>query len=379
MATPLETFTHALLARHGAIVDAAAGGIDVVSGPALAASLGLAEFQRLVFTHGAGRSGEAHPPASRVALHVDYDSPLVERMGPLVERLGRIAWLSPRMPAFKPIDAVTQVERALTLHNGVVRVRGCEPATAVRLGIFFEYELLADEREGGLTQVWITPETRSAPRMAGWAPDADGRGGALTTPAVPDGRDAVLALPWPLAAATARAALGPVVNDFVERLGRRRDRDARRLREYSVDIDRAIRAKIARAGASEQAITRERDRLEATWRSYQSRLGEVADRYRLRVRLVPHGAIACALPGFHIHARFMRRTAASDVTLSWNAVDGLLEARACDGCETPTRNAWLCDHRVHFLCATCFAPCARCQKPFCRACHARCPRGGCRG
>lgn len=295
----------------------------------------------------------------------------------LVDDLGRIALRSCDVPAPKPIDAAAQVERALTLHNGVVRVRGCEPATAVRLGVFFEYELLADEREGGSAHVWITPATRSVPRMAGWSP-TDVEGSASPHAVISfDGRESMLALPWPLAFAAARATLAPVLDDFVERLGRRRDRDARRLREYSLDIDRAIRAKLSRAGANEDAQGRERDRLEATWRSYRSRLGEVADRYRLRVRLVPHGVIVCALPGFQVNVRLMRRTASSDVTLAWNPVDGQIEARACDGCEAPTPGAWLCDDRVHFVCASCFAPCPRCHKPYCRACRQECSRRTC--
>ncbi len=377
MPTPLERFTRTLLSRHGAIVEAAPGGLDVVTGPALAARLGLAEFQHLVFTPDSARPDEPGRPRHDAALRVDYDTPLVDRMGQLVEGLGRVALRSYDAPAPKPIDAAAQVERALTLHNGVVRVRGCEPATAVRLGVFFEYELLADEREGGSAQVWITPATRSVPRMAGWSPN-DVDGSAPPHAAVSfDGRDSTLALSWPLAFAAARAAMAPVIDDFVERLGRRRDRDARRLREYSLDIDRAIRVKLSRAGANEDAQRRERDRLEATWRSYRSRLGEVADRYRLRVRLVPHGVIACALPGFHVNVRLMRRTASSDVTLAWNPIDGQIETRACDGCEAPTPGAWLCDDRVHFVCARCFAPCPRCDKPYCRACRQGCPRNAC--
>ena len=377
MAPPLEKFTRALLSRHGAIVETAAGGLEVVSGPVLAASLGLAEFQHLVFTPDSVGPDETGRPRHDAALRVDYDTPLVERMGQLVDNLGRIALRSCAVPAPKPIDAAGQVERALTLHNGVVRVRGCESATAVRLGLFFEYELLADEREGGSAQVWITPATRSVPRMAAWSPDDVDVSESPQAAISFDGQASILALPWPLAFAAARATLAPVIDDFVERLGRRRDRDALRLREYSLDIDRAIRAKLSRAGTNEDARRRERDRLEATWRSYRSRLSEVADRYRLRVRLVPHGVIACALPGFHVNVRLMRRTASSDVTLAWNPIDGQIEARACDGCEAPTPGAWLCDDRVHFVCARCFAPCPRCQKPYCRACRAGCSRSTC--
>jgi hypothetical protein len=47
---------------------------------------------------------------------------------------------------------------------------------------------------------------------------------------------------------------------------------------------------------------------------------------------------------------------------------------SCDGCAAPTLSAWLCDDRVHHLCAACFAAADVCHRPFCRACHRACPK-----
>lgn len=366
MATSLEPFIRDLLSHHGAIVEPSAHGLDVVAGPALAAELGLSEYQRLVFTP------EADAPDAPDAMRVDYDAPLLERMGRLVNRLGRIAFVECPAPPLKPIDAAAQIERGLALQNGVARVGGCEPAASVCVCVFFEYELLADEREGGLTRVWINPDTRSVPRLTAWPAEAD-----LIDQAPPVAAGPMLTVPWAIGLAAARAAIAPTIDDFLERLARRRDRDARRLREYSLDIDQAIRAKLARSGASEDARRRERDRLDATWRSYRTRLDEVADRYRLRVRLVPRGVLACVVPGYHIAVRLMRRTATSDVIFSWNAIDARVDTRCCDGCHAPAPTAWLCDDRVHYLCGRCFAACAHCGKAYCRACHRTCPRPSC--
>ncbi len=367
MSTSLESFTRTLLTRHGAVVEATGNGLDVITDPALAHALGLSEYARLVFTTREHTISETH---------VDYDAPLVERMGALVGGLGRVGVVSCDVPPPRPIDAAAEVERRITLLNGVARVREVEPAVALRLGVFMEYELLADVREGGLLCTWITPDTRSVPRMAGW-PDL-GRAPDLDAPVLSaDGPDSAVSVPWTIALASARVSLTATVDGFLESLTRRRDRDARRLREYSIEIDRAIRAKLLRPGASDPVRRRERDRLEATWQSYRSRLADLADRYRLRVRLVPIGVVACLVPGYRIRVRLMRRTTTSEVVFAWNAIDGRLETRGCDGCDTPTPQAWLCDDRVHYLCDACFAACAQCGKPFCRACHRACPRKTC--
>lgn len=367
MNTLLRSFTHALLVNQGAIVDIADQGLDVIAPPSLAERLGTTEYTRLVFaTDGSRRDG-------RSELRVDYDAPLLERMGTLVGGLHRVAWLPCDVAPPRAIDAEEAVARAVTLHNGVVRVITSEPVSVVRLGVVFEYELLADMREGGLTCVWLTPETRSVARMTRWPnlrqlQDRPASG----PPAPPPAR--LPPVPWAMALAATRTALASTAGGFLESMTRRRQRDAGRLREYSLEIDRAIRAKLARRGTSDASRQRERDRLDATDRAYRTRLADLADRYRLQVRLLPVCILASPVPGVRIDVRLMRRTASRTVSLSWNAVDQRLETRCCDNCDSPAASAWLCDEQVHYLCPACFAPCGTCGKPFCRACLRGCGR-----
>jgi hypothetical protein len=219
---------------------------------------------------------------------------------------------------------------------------------------------------------WVNPATRSTASFES----------RIDPTSLPDDPDAAKAsdrtdgstAAWPLAVASARARISPGIADFLERLRRRRERDVRRLREYYEEIDLEIRRKLSRPRLDDDLRRRERDRLDATHRAFHTRGAEVADRYRVRLRLSPIGVWVCRLPAYYINVKLMRRNAAADAVFSWNPIDGRIEPRACDGCLAPTDSAWLCDDAVHYVCADCLAACRKCGRRFCRACMRACPR-----
>lgn len=363
-ASPIRAFTRDLLLNAGALVATRGSGLDVVADATLSARLGLTEFQPLAFT------SDADGPAD--ALLVDYDSPVFDKLRSLVDALGRVTFVDSPAVVLKSIEPVAELARVLTLQNGVLRGATTTSADVVYFRFTFEYSLLADERAGGLTHVWVNPATRSVPRMAQWSGSSDQNDFDDTTP--PLAADGTLELPWPLAGAAATAALAPTVAAFLDGLRRRRDRDVRRLREYYIEIDQAIRRKLEGARPHGEVRPREIDRLEATARSYQARLVDVADRYRVRVNLRPVAVLACRLPTQRVTARLMRRNTTTEAAFSWNPFDARIESPCCDGCNTPLATAWLCDDRAHILCESCVSPCGQCGKAFCRACHKRCPK-----
>jgi hypothetical protein len=351
-----------LLTRGGAIVDSGPGQtLDVMAGPALRGVVGLREFERLSFE-----------PGVDGATFIDYDASLVDRLAAVVNGLGRVARVQAPPVARKPIDAAGAIDRGVTIHNGVHRYHSHAAVDVTYVGATFEYTVLADERMGGVVTTWVNPVTRSTasfesridPTLLHDDPDATSAWERT------DGSTA----PWPLVVASARARIAPGIADFLERLGRRRDRDLRRLREYYEEIDLEIRRKLSRPRLDDDLRRRERDRLDATHRAFHERGPEVADRYRVRLRLSPIGVWLCRLPAYYINVRLMRRNAAADAVFSWNSIDGRIEPRACDGCLAPTASAWLCDDAVHYVCNDCLAACRQCGRRFCRACMRACPR-----
>ncbi len=351
-----------LLTRAGAIVDPGAGQVlDVMAEPALRGVLGLREFERLSFE-----------PGVAGATFIDYDASLVDRLAAVVNGLGRVARVQPPTVARKSIDAAAAIDRGVTIHNGVHRYHSHAAVDALYVGATFEYTVLADERMGGVVTTWVNPATRSTASFESRIDPTlllDDQDAANVSERI-DGSIAT----WPLAVASARAQISPGIADFLERLGRRRDRDVQRLREYYEEIDLEIRRKLSRLRLTDDLYQRERDRLNATHRAFHARSAEVADRYRVRLRLSPIGVWLCRLPVYYINVRLMRRNAAADAVFSWNPIDGRIEPRACDGCLAPTASAWLCDDAVHYVCDDCLAVCRQCGRRFCRACMRACPR-----
>jgi hypothetical protein len=278
------------------------------------------------------------------------------------------------------MDAEEVVTSAITFTNGIVRDCRADSGHAHYAGFVVQFELRADERIAGITEVWVNSATRSVPRHEGLMTQLLSRpDDAVDGVPEPVARETVRALAadaWTRAATVAQTRVELLLQDAMASLRRRRDRDFSRLREYYEGIDQEIRRRARRAMArcDENALKAETSRLEATAQAFRGRIAELIDRYRVRVRVEPLAAVMTTLPVHHVTARIHRRSASRTIALAWNAVDRALELPACDGCGIGVQTVTLCDDRVHMLCDTCWCECATCGRSFCRACHDVCPR-----
>jgi hypothetical protein len=371
VASALRDFTARLLARGGALVEHDREDMVAVIPFSLAKELQVEEYERLAFDR------RMAGPHARV---VDYDSPLLERFGRVVTTLGQIAYVPPPPITLKSIDPGEIVDRTVTFSNGIVRDCRSEAGCAHYVGFVVQFELLADERISGLTEVWLNHTCWSVPRLEGFAarllsPREGNVDAGAGMAAVENVREMASAA-WGRAAAVARARVETRLQDAIASLRRRRDRDFERLREYYEAIDQEIRrrARRARARSDEATVNAETSRLDATAQAFRGRVAELVDRYRVRVHLEPLATIVSTLPVHHVTARLLRRSASRTISLAWNPIDRALEAPACDGCGTAVSAATLCDDRVHLLCSACWPMCETCSRSYCRACHGRCPR-----
>jgi hypothetical protein len=356
----IQNFTLSFLAYKGALVEAGDGSANVLLGRELATALQMNEYERLVFD----RSSEA--PG---ALRVDYDAPIFEAMGRVVGSMGSVACVTIPTPELRTIDAEKELERALSLQNGVFRLRDCLSVTQLYFCFFVQYDVMADERSGGIEEVWVNPATRSMPKMPSLL-DTTKTEDAVPPPELP----ALMSTAFDLALPNATLSIRSRLSSFLESLGRRRQRDLERMRNYYQTIDGEIRRKITRVASREDARKVEIQRLAATALAYESRAAELVERYRVRARVTSLGAIACTIPTYRIRVQLLRRSAKREASFTWNPFDRRIERRCCDACRHATESAMLCDDRVHYLCPNCLQTCPTCAKFFCRTCHSRCPR-----
>src|SRR5262249_6166773 len=131
-----------------------------------------------------------------------------------------------------------------------------------------------------------------------------------------------------------------------------------------------------RHGGDAQAQEKERSRAAATELDHKAKLEDLARKYSLRIRVQAGDVLVLSLPVQEISVRLIRKKAERMARLHWNPVLGALEYPWCEGCLGPAHPLLLCDDRVHGVCKTCLAPCAKCAKVFCRACQAKCKCGG---
>ncbi|MBI3262635.1 MAG: hypothetical protein HYZ58_05735 [Acidobacteria bacterium] len=360
----LQEFTAAVLITRGALADTDGSGLHVVVPPELAARLGLHEYQHLVFEPEANPVITGRPEA----LRVDYDSPLVEALGGLLDPRSRLAFVEAPLPPLKPIDPLRELERGVTVRNGVMRLRECASVTTTYLCFVLEYEALADERRAGLLELWINPDARSVAEWPGLLETATPRDYLLVSDLGPRLQTASM-----LARRVAGVMARHDLNDLLESLDRRRAGDVRRLREYFDGIYQEIGRKAKRATQPE-ARASEMRRLDATRDAYLGRVADVIERYRVQARIWPVMVVGCLVSAYQLRVELLRRRTKSDVTFAWNARDRAIDARCCDGCARPIHAADLCDDRAHWLCPACLAPCPECGRPYCGACPQRCPR-----
>ena len=360
MQRTIQQFTLSLLGYKGALVEAEHRSAGVLLGSELAAALGMNEYERLVF------DPSLEEPAAK---RVDYDAPSFEAMGRILDSMGRIAFVTVSSPELRTIDPEKELERTLRLQNGVFRLRDCMPVMQLYYCFFIQYDVMADERSGGLEEVWVNPATCSMPRMASTIDTMEVRD------ASPPAELGLLAgRAWEIALANGSLSVRSRLDGFLASLKRRRERDLQRMRDYYESIDGEIRRKIARVASKQEALDGEIQRLAATAQAYKARAAELKERYRVRVRITGLATLACAIPTYRIRVRLLRRSVETEAAFSWNPFDRRIEPRCCDACRQATESAALCDDRVHYLCLKCLPPCPVCSKAFCRACHTRCPR-----
>jgi hypothetical protein len=153
-------------------------------------------------------------------------------------------------------------------------------------------------------------------------------------------------------------------------------RDAERIHSYYGDLQLQIQKRVARHKNDPPAAEKERSRAAATELDRAAKLDDLARKYALKIRIEPADVLAVSLPVREIAVRVIRKKSERMAKLHWNAALGKLDSVWCESCGAPARPLFLCDDRVHFLCKACLAPCAGCQRQFCRKCQPRCKCGG---
>jgi hypothetical protein len=360
MAAMIEWARDVLIAR-GALVETDSDGLlRAMLSPELAGALGSSDWLSLRFGAGAG---------------ADDENEWLERLGRLLPAGTRVIGARLRQPMWaQPIDASAVLDRELAIQNGIYRLLGNVGQIARYYFFSFEYTIESDETSLGTWTQCLNASAKSLverpEKLLRAVEDNMEEDPEFAAPA----EDLKRLLPQALRMAQPeirRLAVGVEQN-----ANRRLARDRERIDAYYRDLIRQIRKRAARHAGDAQAEEKERSRAAATELDHRAKLEDLARKYALKIRVEPGDVLVLSLPVQEISVRLIRKKSERMTRLHWNPVLGELEYPWCEGCLGRAHPLLLCDDRVHGICKSCLAPCAKCGKIYCRACQTKCKCGG---
>ena len=317
------------LAADGAVVEARGELVEALLPPQLAGALGLAEEVRIDFA-GAGDG----------AIDGRLGAPLLERVASRHLAAPPLAALvlAPELPRPLP-DALPVLLNAVRA-GPIQQTR----ATCRYLVATLRVTLHSDEVRSRLAEV--TLRLRDAARVAA-LPLARGEPHRLPALTDDERRRAAGALRrWVATDGLAQLA-GALAS--VERRARR---DLERLADYYASLDDEMRSAERRARSAEERARRAAKRA-ALPDDLAARRAQIAERIRPRLAaaLVAATVVESDADCFAVAVR--RRSRDGAVTLQRRPGEPAFEGPACAACGIATLRLYLCDDRLHPLCAAC--------------------------
>jgi hypothetical protein len=156
----------------------------------------------------------------------------------------------------------------------------------------------------------------------------------------------------PRLTAALRAQFARCLGAFREAVGRRRRRDAERLRRYFDDLERDLRRRQRRRGG--EALG---EKIAALPAEHARRLAQLEADAVVRVRLDLVAAVALRAPGLTAEVEVHRRKRRRTLAVRYDAIARRWTGLGCDGCGAATLAFALCDEAAHVLCPACWAAC----------------------
>jgi len=375
----LLNFVETILELEGAVTERIApDGLEVLTPPALQQALGIPELARFGF----GTDLPEH--AQRVTLESDW----MNRLERVMSTRGRHARQILRVDCPAPSKPERIIEHTLELTNATYRLRGVTPAWTRYLLMAFRYTAISDEKRDGILHFGLNLKNGSTldnlldPLLYA---AAEATGNRATFP-----EETRLPASWETAwrAAVLNRALPTRIRSrldrFLSSMQRRQERDLKRIYNYHTELRQEALERVHQLQQKTDLSDRQRSeqkraeqRLEAILREYQAKIGDLRQKYAMRVECVWVQTLELIMPVQRFEVLIRRRKGERRLALDWNPVARKLEQAPCEYSHTWERPRAVCDDRLHLVTPEAYRPCTQCNKIFCRACHPRkCPKCG---
>jgi hypothetical protein len=373
LSRPLPEVLADILTLEGALLERTEDGcLEFVVPPSLSETLCIPEHGKLSF---------AYHPFDESVIRASYESELFRSVDRLFSGRGKMA-KAVYSSQLQNIEKVSKwVSEKIALSNASFRLQKVDNQRIAYALIFFKYVALSDEKREGVFSLLINEQNLStfplnANLTAFWE-DLKEPEEILTRS---EGISKALQAGFSAASLMVKEEFEP----FIKSLGRRLNRDIRRVSEYyetlKVEIQKAFEKKVSLGRGTPEEQNEEgkkilSGKLDAVEGEKSWKIQDLISKYALNVRIEPVCIIDIETESLVFWLEIKRRLSSRIYPLTYNPLLKKVDSLPCESCFYPRGTHYICDEKLHILCATCFRKCPNCGRHYCSACHPKgCPR-----
>jgi len=358
----LSDFTTQLLTESGGVVEPSGDGLEVLLPAEVARVLEIPEHANLSFL-----------PDSREGISVSYDSEILKRMAGLMGDRGKFSTVGLVPSSVRLEKLEDRLDEKVVFHNAVFHVERKEEKRISYLLGFSKYSALSDDRQEGIAACLINELNLSVRKTTSEileliSHDAE----EPTENAERESSERVLKAFWH----AQLKIVNETLRDFLMSVERRMNRDIRRVHDYYQTLIHEHRQSLEKKWASLEEKERTESKIEAIERELKGKIQDLIGKFSIDLLLEPISFIRIEAMSPILWLSVKRRKEARPFPLTYNPLLKSVDPLPCEACFYPRKGHYVCDDRLHILCRQCFAPCVRCEKIYCAACHPKCPRCG---
>lgn len=367
LSRPLSKVISDILTLHGAILEEKADdSLEYLSPPSLSKRLGIPEHGRLSFSY---------HHFSEETISASYDSELfraIEKVFSGKDKMAMAAYLS-YLPNIEKLSKV--IPEKIVLANATFRLQEIETHAITYLLAFFKYVALSDEKKEGLFSLLVNELNLSTQSPAENLMDImEELKEPESNPKQPR-QETIKAFQAGYSAAS--LLVEEEISHFTKSLERRLNRDIKRVFDYYEALKCETQKYIEKKtlfGENEGAekLSSKLDAIEA---EKKWKIQDLISKYALNIRLEPVSAIVIETRSPIFWIEIKRRLSSRRFPLTYNPLVKKMDPLPCEACFSPRGGYYICDEKLHIICASCFKTCPECDRQYCSACHKRgCPK-----
>lgn len=370
---PLPEVLANILTLEGALLERTDDDyLEFVVPPSLSETLGIPEHGKLSF---------AYHPFDESVISASYESEFFRSVDRLFSGRGKMAKAvySSQLPNIGKVSK--WVSEKIALSNASFRLQKVDNQRIAYALIFFKYVALSDEKREGIFSLLINEQNLStSPLNANVTAFWEDLKEPKEILASSEGISKSLQAGFSAASLIVKEEFEP----FIKSLERRLNRDIIRVFEYyetlKGEICKAFEKKFFSGRDSPEAQSEEErkvlsGKLDAVEGEKRWKIQDLVSKYALNIRIEPVCIIDIETESLVFWLEIKRRLSSRTFPLSYNPLLKKVDSLPCEACFHPRGTYYLCDEKLHILCATCFRKCPDCGREYCSVCHPkRCPR-----